>query len=76
LPFMMVTGMTSGSLALCVDLLGSGRLGAVGVGSGWDERFLLGYVNQFTTLRTISSNGAVVKAPPCMRPGRSSDQGH
>ena len=67
--------MTSGSLALCVGLVGWGRWGAVGVGSGWDERFLLGYVNQFTTLRTISSNGAAVKAPPGTHRARSSDQG-
>jgi hypothetical protein len=46
--------------------LGWDVLGAVGVEFGWDERSLLGYVNLFTTLRTISSNGAAVKTPPCM----------
>ena len=50
-------------------------VGAVGVEFGWDERPLLGYVNLFTTLRTISSNGSDVKTPPCTYRARLSDQG-
>jgi hypothetical protein len=68
LPFLRVTGMTSGLAGSESVCWGGGGWGAVGVEFGWDERSLLGYVNLFTTLRTISSNGAVVKAPCMHRP--------
>jgi hypothetical protein len=76
LPFVRVMGMTSGSLASEAVCWGLGTLGAVEVEFGWNESSLLGYVNLFTILRTISSNGSDVKTPPCTYRARLSDQGH
>ena len=67
--------MTPGSLA-SGSVYWLKRLGAVGRGSALEESPLSRHVNLFTTLRTISSNGAAVKAPPCMHRPRRSGQGH
>jgi hypothetical protein len=64
---MMVTVIKPGSLALEVGRLGWGRWERSGREFGWRRRVSAsGYVNLITILRTISSNGAAVKPPPCM----------
>jgi hypothetical protein len=62
-----VTVIKPRSLALEVGWLGWGRWERCGMEFGCRRRVSgSGYVNVFTILRTISSNGAAVKPPPCM----------
>ena len=68
---MMVTVMTPGSLALLRRSVGLETLGAVGCGVRPYEKVPLAcHVNLFTTLRTISSNGAGRQASTLHAPGR------
>src|SRR5215213_5143400 len=56
----------AGALSRSVGLK---RLGAVGRGSGLRGESLLTPCESVHNLRTISSNGAAVKTPPCMHRG-------